>query len=80
MTKYNCWFYEYECFIRLLISLEPLGIFYALATWDGKSALSIVTDYNSEGFFEYLLKEILTFLQVEVLILDLSRMLQDKKA
>lgn len=62
------------------ISFEPLGLFDAFATWNGKSALNIVADCNSEGFFEYLLKGVLTFLQVEVLIWDLSGMLQDKKA
>lgn len=36
----------------------PLGIF---ATCEGKSAFNIVTDYNSEGFFEYLWEGMLTF-------------------
>lgn len=57
---------------------ETLDIFHAFATWKGKSALDIVTDWNSLGF----LKGILTFQLVSYrgsLILNMSR-LQDKKA
>ena len=48
--KYPCWFYM-NIYKALSISCEPLGIFYVFATRKGKSALNIVTDYNSEGFF-----------------------------
>lgn len=32
-------------------SHEPLGIFYAFATWKGKSPLNIVTDYVIQKAF-----------------------------
>lgn len=51
--KYNCFLSVYE----IACLSEPLDIFYAFATWKGKSALDIVTDWNSLGFW----KGILTF-------------------